>query len=1140
MDRDLAEVVEALTAQLKEGKGLDLEACMAQYPQYGDELRGLFPALNLLTGLSRSGSASFPPAVSEEMNGRTAGELGDFRILSEVGRGGMGVVYEAVQISLDRRVALKVLPFASTLDAKQLQRFKNEAQAAAHLHHQSIVPVYATGCERGVHYYAMQFIEGHTLAAVIAELRSKAQQVHAAAERAPGAAAEAANAIRTVPWIPEEDRPDDSRHTAPGEALPPATLPPTMPKAGISTERSTQSPAYFRSVAQLGVQGAEALEHAHQLGIVHRDIKPANLLVDGRGSLWVTDFGLAHCQGQAGLTMSGDLVGTLRYMSPEQALAQRVTIDHRTDIYSIGATLYELLTLEPAFSGHDRQALLRQIAFEEPKSPRRLNPALPAELETIILKALEKNPAERYATAQELAEDLERYLKDEPIRARRPSFQMRLRKWMRRHRPVVATGLAAAVILLVAVTLVTLLAAGRLREQLGETKKAEELARERLEDAESNLLLARQAVDEMYTQVAGELSVQPHMAPFQRDILEKALRFYQEFARRQPDDPVGRRETASAWFRVGSIHQHLGHHRQAKQAYDEAVTELEALAKELSSDPKRRASLGNAYHARGSILEATGRRRDAEKHYRLALALHGELAAEGPNNPIHGSDLAAAHLALGNLMVERPREAEKAMRTGLKLLEELVERHSQTRYGMQLAACYIQLGVYLTSIGQPTEAERNLRQAIDLLDRPGGLPDTMVVRWHRSNAEIQLSKIMAGSKRREAAEEAYRRQIADLERYAAVIPDVPSYRQRLAICSGSLAALLERAGKREEAAQFRRRARELFDKLEFEFTDDRELRAHLTVATICLRDARDLDGAEQYARKTLTVAGKLAADNSDEPASRRDLANTHAGLAVILQRRGRRREAAGQIRQGIGILERLVSEFPDEPSYRHHQVSVLNGLGLNLRDLSDERANALQCHEEAIRLCDPLIAEFPDRPLYWNQLVRAHFGRGIVLRLMGRPAEAAEAFQQAIDVYRPYSETYNEAGSREQFASVHNEWAWMLATWPDAKYRDPDRAIALARKAVELAPEHAGFWNTLGVAAYRVQDWRAAIEALIRRKNCRLANSLPGTPSSSPWRTGSSAKKNRPARNTSRPSRGWRKGSPKMKNSAASEPRRRS
>src|SRR5262249_2618580 len=199
--------------------------------------------------------------------------------------------------------------------------------------------------------------------------------------------------------------------------------------ATISTERSTKGPAFYRTVASLGVQAAEALEFAHQSGVVHRDVKPANLLLDAGGRVWVTDFGLARLGTDAGLTMTGDLLGTLRYMSPEQALGQRVPVDHRTDVYSLGATLYELLTLGPACGGPTRGEVRRRIALEEPRPPRRLNPAVPAELETIVLKAMAKNPAERYATAQELADDLKRFLEDKPIRARRPSLRQRAAKW---------------------------------------------------------------------------------------------------------------------------------------------------------------------------------------------------------------------------------------------------------------------------------------------------------------------------------------------------------------------------------------------------------------------------------------------------------------------------------------------------------------------------------------------------------------------------------------------------------------------------------------------------------------------------------------------------------------------------------------
>src|SRR5262249_27352490 len=395
-----------------------------QYPELAGVLRQVLPALRVIR-LSDSGPDAADGSVLSQPP--VEGCLGDFRILREIGRGGMGIVYEAEQIALNRRVALKVLPFAATMDPRHLQRFKNEAQAAAGLHHTNIVPVFYVGCERGVHFYAMQLIDGQTLAAVIRQLRRRESQEPASAAAG--------------------DKPSDEQPTTgyvPGPAA--AEGSDTGPHAALSTERSN-SPAFFRAVAQLGIQAAEALEHAHQQGVVHRDVKPGNLLLDGRGNLWVTDFGLARLPNDPGLTLTGDLIGTLRYMSPEQALAQRVVIDHRTDVYSLGATLYELLALRPVFDGTDRQELLRQIAFEEPKPPRKRNKAIPGELEGIVLKALEKNPADRYPNAQELADDLGRYLEAEPIRARRPGLLARGRKWTRRHQAVVVTaalGLLAA------------------------------------------------------------------------------------------------------------------------------------------------------------------------------------------------------------------------------------------------------------------------------------------------------------------------------------------------------------------------------------------------------------------------------------------------------------------------------------------------------------------------------------------------------------------------------------------------------------------------------------------------------------------------------------------------------------------------
>jgi serine/threonine protein kinase/Flp pilus assembly protein TadD len=451
-EKDDPRVVQALreyVTALEAGQKPSRQEFLARYAEIAEALADGLAGLELVCEAAPQLQPASSSVADESAAFQALEPLGDYRIVRELGRGGMGIVYEALQRSLNRRVALKVLPFSAALNPKQLQRFKNEAQAAAQLHHTNIVPVFGVGCERGVHYYAMQFIDGQTLAAIIAELRQQAGREENHPSQRLSAVAQELLLDRLVP-------------ARPGTAQGPPTLPyqpqqlaavpggDMTPKAGLSTEHSIQSTAYCRAVTNLGMQAAEALEHAHQLGVVHRDIKPANLLVDVRGNPWITDFGLAHCLGQAGLTMSGDLVGTLRYMSPEQALAKRVLIDHRTDIYSLGATLYELLTLEPPFAGQDREELLRQIAFEEPRAPRRRNKSIPAELETIVLKAMEKNPAERYATARELADDLHRFLEDKPIRAKRPTLVQRAAKWGRRHRAAVV---ATAVVLALALVL---------------------------------------------------------------------------------------------------------------------------------------------------------------------------------------------------------------------------------------------------------------------------------------------------------------------------------------------------------------------------------------------------------------------------------------------------------------------------------------------------------------------------------------------------------------------------------------------------------------------------------------------------------------------------------------------------------------
>jgi hypothetical protein len=344
----------------------------------------------------------------------------------------------------------------------------------------------------------------------------------------------------------------------------------TSPAAVLSTERSSGSRRYYDWVASLGRQAALALEHAHAVGVVHRDIKPANLLLDARGQLWVTDFGLAQMAGDTNLTVTGELLGTLRYASPEQVLARQGVVDHRSDVYSLGATLYELLTLRPIFEGRDRNELLRQIADEEPHPPRSLHPAVPRELETVVLKALGKEPSERYPTARELADDLQRFLDNRPILARRPTVSERLRKLVRRHPSFVGTCAVVLILLTIGSLLSTFLIRGEQERTRAEQRNAEEAyrrERQRAMEAEARFRLARRSVDEMFRISQEELADRPGLEGLRKRLLWSVLAYYQEFLEQRRDDPGARADLLDAKHRVEKILADLAVLRAASQLY---------------------------------------------------------------------------------------------------------------------------------------------------------------------------------------------------------------------------------------------------------------------------------------------------------------------------------------------------------------------------------------------------------------------------------------------------------------------------------------------------------------------------------------------------------------------------------------------
>lgn len=474
LESQLGRIADEYADRLKHGEQPDIESYVSRYPQIAGTLRRVLPTIEVMCGLSEADASVTGEVVPHA--------LGDYRILEEIGRGGMGVVYRAEQLSLRRDVALKVLPFASLLDPRQLQRFRNEAMAAAQLDHPHIVSVFGTGCERGVHYYAMQLVEGQTLADVIESRRSPPAN----------------------PAGPDDD---------------------TKPVAKPSTVNTVDDHEWFRTVAAIGVQVAEALEYAHSLGIVHRDIKPSNLLIDRAGQVSITDFGLAQIESDAGLTMTGDVLGTLRYMSPEQAAGRPGMVDLRTDVYSLGVTLYELLTGRPAVEGEQRAELLESLGRDEPRPLRNHDRAIPVELETIVLKACARIATERYQSAAELADDLQRFLDHRPIRARRTSLWMKVRKWSRRNRPwVIAASVVMAALITGGTTAAVLLHQERMRTRF-ERERAdtqEELATTRARLYQTQRRMAQAAEDNSRLNVY-VTRIQLADAAWQRGELDEAM-----------------------------------------------------------------------------------------------------------------------------------------------------------------------------------------------------------------------------------------------------------------------------------------------------------------------------------------------------------------------------------------------------------------------------------------------------------------------------------------------------------------------------------------------------------------------------------------------------------------------------------------
>ncbi|MEM9586290.1 MAG: serine/threonine-protein kinase [Planctomycetota bacterium] len=708
--------------------------------------------------------------------------FGDYDLLRQVGAGGMGVVYKARQKSANRTVAVKLIrpDQLAMLPADRRQvwkdRFRGEAQAAARLDHENVVTIYDVGEVEGTLYYSMQFIDGRSLSAIVRE-----------------------------------------------------------------------SPIENQRVAALIAKVAQAVDHAHQQGVLHRDIKPQNILVreTSRTNLasgstlaareerdrsnrgvdrpYVADFGLAKTldEGVAGSTHTGEVMGSPSFMSPEQAKdASRCTT--ASDVYSLGATLYYALTGRAPFRASSSLETLRQVIDEDPVPPRELNRAIELDLQTITLKALSKEPARRYASAADLADDLYRYLDGKPIQARPVSSPERLFRWCRRN-PAVAALTGGIAVLLTVVATVSLLSSIQLREHVRRERQA------RLE-AEEYFSVSLDVIHNMVTNYASEsLEHVPRMQQARRDLLNRALRMYTRLSRSRPSNPQLLVGSARTRYRIAVLHDLLGEVEQAKTAYSEAIELFGQLRKELPDDQRLRLYWSQSHAMLGETLRKTDPGA-ARKHFDDALVVQQDLHDRFPHVSSYDRERSRTLNNLGLLLTEtgefglaehRLLQAIDSLRT-LATAEQL-DSKKRSAILADLGRSEINLGVLLRkTAGRSSEARVWYERAIENLNRTVALePENRDHRFRLAVAEVDLGNFLL-LEVADGKEPALRHASSAATRFAQLsdeYPGIPIYRYESANARNSVAGTLAMLGRMADSMSEFERAASALEKIEDEFPE---------------------------------------------------------------------------------------------------------------------------------------------------------------------------------------------------------------------------------------------------------------------------------------------------------------------------------
>jgi serine/threonine protein kinase/Flp pilus assembly protein TadD len=1110
----LDRLVEEFNDRFRRGERPSVREYCERYPQLADDLRDLLPAMAQVEQAKEEFAETkenAPPSAPAIRN------LGDFHILREVGHGGMGVVYEAEQVSLGRRVALKVLTDRLMQDARQKRRFDREAKAAARLHHTNIVPVFGTGEASGVPYYVMQFIQGMGLDVVIEELARMAPETGlpvavplSSTKDVPAVRREAsliARSLMTGEFCPA------SAAEEPGEELegtlthagldrapaqPPAAVTVLSPSEGThrlaDTSGATSSVTlpgqntsggkarkltYWQSAARIGVQVADALAYAHAQGVIHRDIKPSNLLLDLAGTVWVTDFGLAKAEGSDNLTHTGDVIGTLRYMPPE-AFDGRA--DARGDVYALGLSLYELAALRPAFAERERNRLIKQVTTTEATPVGRVRKGVPRDLETIIHKAIDRDPARRYQTAAALRDDLQRFVDDEPILARRQSNWERARRWCR-HNPAVAALIAFIALLMVGVTAASLVAAA----YFDRTAREERTAREAAQQAEDAALKAKQqakasydrarrAVDESFRKVSeSQLLKVPGLQPLRAELLQSALGFYDDFLKEGADDPALRADAAAIHVRIGRVLTDLGQEKEARAAIDRGIEAYEAAA---NADPESldlKAGLMDAWAAYGELYYWKNNKPESSKGYQNASKWGEILVKARPDNPADKRNLAKV---LNGFAIEtQGPEQIAAHRRCLELREELLQTTPDDPELLHAVGESLGNIAILMKNGPGNNAERLRTQLLanSYTERavrsfPSSIEYGTDLAMGYTNAAYSYSALGEGA----AAIATYRKSITHLEAMARANPTSPEVRTRLYGARFGLVQLFGALKEPDEAAKF---CKETVDELARLPTDTaEELFETACSRAYCLRYQRWMVNArlnEEAARLKNLARDALRDYLTSESANPARL-EADADLRALLH------GPEGKALLELSRRQQASKTQPKStrPATDHRPAMAAGYLALgHIEADSGQFAEARQSLGRALQVQKALAAEHPHDPGAAADMADIQFALGDLEWKAGHPDRGVKAWQDSVDALAAaYGTSPKNSPERhrliEAFRKLGDRYA-SRALWGEAAAAY-DQAVAAGSRYV---------WDSVRAG----QCYFAVGDTASYRRHCRLA-----------------------------------------------------